>query len=456
MSGHKMATVTISQEEYRRLYEMEKSLQYDVESDPNFLRENLNLADSLHLENFCDTLYHNYQDAIQNFDSSIHVIESDLNQQFHDLEKDQIIRLTELNASLQSSLRENQSLLSTTQSGFQQIERNLTGRINELENELNSQHNRIENLETEVENILNANDTILEYIHSVYPGLLVDQNLVAELAELVQDAANNLENGHLESALSLAQSTYRRTSSYRRRLDQLYLEWVFQYQKAMDELIKLSEILYHSQSVDALGFDGSLLETKIDTNQWSSGHFAECSQRYDELVDQLKNDQDTFTLDQLAGINEDVIPGLKNELSDCVTSARIAALSSQMRYQLANKILLGLIQQGFQPVEGFYQDDDFMHGYFARAKNIEGNVVEIRIEPSAELVGENEIHVISLDQKVRTQHELVQRAAEIRNAIDIQGLAISNFEEIHEPLPTVSERQNVKTRKAQSRRNQTD
>ncbi len=63
-------------------------------------------------------------------------------------------------------------------------------------------------------------------------------------------------------------------------------------------------------------------------------------------------------------------------------------------------------------------------GFEALVQSLDGSEVLIRVEPLEDQSGSADVHLISLDQEMRTERELTQRARELGETLQRYGLAV--------------------------------
>jgi hypothetical protein len=123
---------------------------------------------------------------------------------------------------------------------------------------------------------------------------------------------------------------------------------------------------------------------------------------------------------ELSEILEKAIPEAKQAVEDAVFHARLAILNSQLRINIADLVIEALQKQGYVLQQAEYAGSDQRMAYSAKVRNLEGNEIVIQVYPS-DLVGKNELHLVSLDRENRTEHELRQRSLEVTRSLGQHG-----------------------------------
>jgi hypothetical protein len=104
-------------------------------------------------------------------------------------------------------------------------------------------------------------------------------------------------------------------------------------------------------------------------------------------------------------------------------------LNSQLRINIADLVIEALQKQGYVLQQAEYAGSDQRMAYSAKVRNLEGNEIVIQVYPS-DLVGKNELHLVSLDRENRTEHELRQRSLEVTRSLGQHGLQVDNLRSI--------------------------
>ena len=117
-------------------------------------------------------------------------------------------------------------------------------------------------------------------------------------------------------------------------------------------------------------------------------------------------------------------PAFQEELDRLIVDARLAALNSQVRINIADLVVQALEQQGFVLQESKYNNNDQRKAFSARVQNLEGSEVIIQVMPVPGDAGRNELQLHSLDKDQRTEHELRKRSHEITRTLNDYGLVV--------------------------------
>jgi hypothetical protein len=447
MSGHKMATVTISQEEYRKLYEAEKTQQYNLESSPEFIR---GLQDSIQtntIQEVNQVLFQNYSGLAETMGDSIARVENQMSIFVHEVNQQRMLSSQNLIESKKDTSDEIKVLESRMNKKLADlVDQNASLSIN-LQAVERDRTERINYIVQQTEDNLSAGQKIFDYVQSSYPTILLDENYLTHISMVELDIQENIHSAAYEAALATSQDFLRRLSVYRSMLDVIYVDWFSKYQQVVNQCVQINNNLFQHQSFQPVTIEGETLDRQEDTNFWSHNIYRSLWDEFKSITDRINSDDTPLTSQELNEFQSFVLPDFLRRLSDCVSSARFEMVSSQLRYQLANRVLFALVQQGFKPVEGNYANQDYRKGYFAKARSVDGDEIVIEITPGEEDICQNQVELISLDSKLRTETELIQRANEIRNSILSPELNVTQFSEIVDPSQQSHSNSSLKVKK---------
>jgi hypothetical protein len=202
------------------------------------------------------------------------------------------------------------------------------------------------------------------------------------------------------------------------------------YQAAFEAIDHLLDQACASRAIPAVDLDGCPLGYIIDTDYWAGGRLEQLIQRLSEIREQLCQPAETPGSDALYRLMEVELPEYRSSLEVVALDARINALNSQLRINIADLVVCALQEQGFS-LEGFtYDQEDMRLGFGARLSNIEGNEVVLHVSPTGSQLGENELQIQSLDRQHRTEHELRRRWYEINRSLTAFGVAVGQVQQL--------------------------
>jgi len=234
----------------------------------------------------------------------------------------------------------------------------------------------------------------------------------------------NLNQGMPEAALLNAQQTYSHLSELRGELERKQNEWSVLYQASLLTARRFYAMLAGCQRLPALDTDGNELPYEIDVDFWCGRKLSRLAEKTRNVLQQLEKNQAILDADALNQLIQTDFPASQEELDKLIVDARLAALNSQVRINIADLVVQALEQQGFVLQESKYSNNDQRKAFSARVQNLEGSEVVIQVMPVPGDAGRNELQLHSLDKDQRTEHELRQRSSEISRTLNDYGLVV--------------------------------
>ena len=160
----------------------------------------------------------------------------------------------------------------------------------------------------------------------------------------------------------------------------------------------------------------------LNVDEWSGGGWTALFDNIQQLLAHFESDECTFETAEMRQMIEKDLPFYSSELENMIRQSRLAALNSQMRINIADLVVQALKEQGFSLEDAGYDNVDMRQGYGARLVNYEGGEVLVQVSPTGAALGENELHLESLDRERKTEHELRQRWTEIHRSLQRKGI----------------------------------
>jgi len=430
MSGYKRATITLTRDEYDRLHESADKLralpeishhQTDVISQQSIdaLRKNL--------------------ETIENRQVVFRHLITDFNGQIRTYEENNSRRFAELQSDLNRRAEQNAGRLWDRVTGLiADQERNLTAQLTQsrletqvvlesFQEELNQIVGDEQRKISLAEDWLAAAETLLEFVQDHYACELFLPGRLDGIQRSLFQARQNLDLGLAESAIISLQQSYFTLSDMHQQLEKLQNEWqmmVFTNWETANQILAIAE---SSDFVQAVDLDGNPLPFEINIGYWSDGALERLIEKLNAFLDDLVNPQIAMSLETLHAWREKDLPSFYKELEDIVLDARIQAINSQLRINIADLVVCALSQQGFHLEDAEYRASDERQAYTARLTTLDGSEVIVMVEPKGSDLGENELQLRSLDREQRTEHELQQRWTEISRSLTGYGLSVGSY-----------------------------
>ena len=427
MSGHKRATITISQEEYDRLREAEVRLKAIPEPKVEVMQQ-IHQESQEGLRSGLDWVAYRqeqFSELLQGFDEHLWELESTTSQEilshrYHlqqELEEqNEVYWGAMLQAVDQYSQFFQEQIFSQHQRNQEQLSR-FGRRLGRLQGDAQRKMDIASQW-------LSAAEQLRDFIQSNYHHSFFLPGQVDPFDQQLALARDNLEMGMSEAVLATAQRLYMELSQMRVKLENLESEWQTLYCAVWEAACNVQALANENQTVEAVDLDGNPLPFDLDVDFWSNGGLTQVYFNIEEIFSRLEDSANRPYLAELRGILSERVPAMQQSLEESVLEARIGAINSQMRINIADLVVQALQEQGFRLEEGSYHGVDMRQSYAAHLRNYEGSEVEVQVAPYGHGLGENELHLKSLDEKFRTEHELLQRWREINRSLARRGLSV--------------------------------
>jgi hypothetical protein len=430
MSGYKRATVTIGQDEYDRLRDAEIKLrampEIPVQTTQRIVQESLlSFRSSVAEVQQRQSIYEQYLSGV---DESIRQLETNTNQALLTYEANTAADLENYAGCLWNNV--NQVL----QQYATHFEEEITANHHQQQQELANITRRVRRIsfdrqrKQELADLwINAAMQIAEFIDQTYTHEYFTPGKVDQLNRQLNLARENQSSGLSEAVILSSQQVYMAFSDLRVELERLSNEWRLLYQAACEATTQLVEQAKSVMVVEAMDLDGQDLPYEVNVDYWTQGRLSQIIKELSEQKKRLDIGEDLPGSDDLRIWLEKDLPDYYRKLETLVLDARVYALNSQLRINIADLVVQALQEQGFSLEAAQYESGDWRNGYTSRLMNIEGNEVIVQVTPGGQLLGENELNIRSLDSETRTEHELEQRWYEVSKSLNKYGLDVGAY-----------------------------
>ena len=431
MSGLKKATVTLSENEYHKLHDAQMRLRFLERKVPDMLEEAQEAGNALLWENvsLLRDRQQDYQELVNGFDEQVRDLE------YCYRSKSLAAYQEEFYASLQNvtgdlldhtsqALAEQNQLfldLYAQENNFRQEQ------FSHLEQKIATLQGSARQKRAYALQWIDAARKLAGFIQANYDTNKYTPGQIGKLSKELQLCMQNLNQGMPEAALLNAQQTYSYLSELRGELERKQNEWRVLYQACLFTARRFYAILGSSQRLPAVDPDGNELPYEIDVDFWCGRKLSRLAEKTRNVLQQLQKDQAILDAPALNQLIQADFPASQEELDKLVVDARLAALTSQVRINIADLVVQALEQQGFVLQASNYSNNDQRKAFSARVQNLEGSEVIIQVMPVPGDAGKNELQLHSLDKDQRTEHELRQRSQEISRTLNEHGLVVGTL-----------------------------
>ena len=430
MSGYKRATVTISEEEYRRLHQadMKRRFQQHTKSKPKIDGQSPDLTNTLR--------------GMESRQQQLEQALLDLGQDFDWIGADMRDAVLAHNARCYESLA---TMIEETNSDANASLELLSQRFTEeLQREREQYHHHLQSLSQRLDTYerregskaevarqwLRQSVTMADFIREHLDHERFLPGRLSRTLDSLNFAQRNLAGGFFESSLQTSQQAFLQLSELHHELEQRTVEWQTEYARAQSALTEFIAELELNSSVPALGLEGEELPEQVDLSYWSNGRYRALLEKCRHLLALLSREQRSISTAELKQTYRELLPVVVERFESIIYEARLNALNSQLRMNIAERALQALEIQGFRLNTAGYADEDMRAAFKAHLENADGSQVMIEILPTDRTKQElsNELVVVTHHPYLKTEHEARLQWQELCRTLNQYDLHVSRPE----------------------------
>jgi hypothetical protein len=431
MSGHKRSTITLSREELQRLQDASRRMSL-VDQDFRKVQEEIAQlrAESAHrfhqkLEDRQQTFNHALRgvsahlvaieySTSQAVVSQAEALQAEINRMGNDVWENTHLLLAEHAQQLEETFAHGQAM---RQAEYQTLRHSIKQVVrNEKEKWAFAEQS------------LQESQALLENLKALYAQEPTARAPLAEIQRKLAHARKNLEAGFSEAALASAQERFDQLSHLRVQLEQHIQQRQVAHQFAQERFTRVRALLRENRQVRAINLNGDMLDQVIEVNYWTSGEWRELANRLRAVQADLAQEA-SLDLERIKGLIQE-LDLIEEAIPHVVFHARLAVISSQVRYNIAELVVAALHEQGYSLEESTYQANDLRGNYEIRLGNFEGSEIVVSLAPNGSDPIAHELDIAFLDSEPRTSHEMRQRAGELSSSLNAFGLQLSRLQEL--------------------------
>lgn len=425
MSGHKHATITISQDEYRRLHELDMEHRFNSKNKSEDKDSRYNdLLDAYHL---IEERQKEYEAMIANLNQEMAVIEAEQASDLLSAQADYYHSLVDQLRDLQEENIETQNALNETTRYFEEV----------IQDEQNKAQNRYKALFQQIASItqdqnekenhardwIETCEQISNFISDTYDHNKFSPKELQKILQRLTIAIQNLNRGYVDSGLQFAQEAFLQLSELRISLEERTSEWQASYQVRKDELQRLFEDVSNTQTIPAIGTAGEDLNIGIDLDYWSNGRYSILKSNLSTLSSMYESCKQQITFEDLDTLSIQTIPKLRKDFSDLVFEARQNAINSQIKINVAYLAMKALEKHGFSLKEANYKNGDMRDSFSAQLCDEDGSNIILQVTPN-KVSNSNNLIVDTIDETIHTEDEYMRRWEEINRSLEAAGVQV--------------------------------
>jgi hypothetical protein len=176
--------------------------------------------------------------------------------------------------------------------------------------------------------------------------------------------------------------------------------------------------------------EGEELTEQVDLIYWSNGKYRELLDTSRRLLTLLSQERQSISTEELKRTYNEFLPLLREKFESILYEARLSALNSQLRMNIAERALQALETHGFRLNESGYTNQDMRAAFTANLENADGSRVMIEVLPTqtAQQKLTNELVVITNHPYLKTEHEARLQWQELCRTLNQYDLDVSRPE----------------------------
>lgn len=429
MSGHKHATITISQDEYRRLHELDmdqrfKKKKNSEDSDPRYNA----LLDAYQL---IEDRQREYETVIATMNQEMAAIEAEQSSSILSVQTEYYQNLITHLQDLQEENIGTQDALRDTTRYFEDVIQNERIKGQQRFNALLQQVSLIaqdQNIKEDyarewIESCTQLSNFIRDrYDHDKFYPKEFDKIL-----QRLNMAIQNINRSYVDSALQFAQEAFLQFSELRISLEERTSEWQAMYQVLSDEVQSLFEDVSNTPVIPAIGIEGEDLNIDIDLEYWSNGKYSVIQSNLRTLSSMLKSCRQEISFEDFDKLSTQIIPKFKKDFSDTIFEARQSSINSQIKINVAYLATKALEKHGFSLKQAHYKNGDMRDAFSAELSDEDGSNIILQITPNK--VGHsNNLVVDTIDDTIHTEDEFMRRWEEINTSLEQAGVQVGQVQ----------------------------
>jgi hypothetical protein len=435
MSGYKRATVKISEEEYRRLHQADMERRFKGHT-----KKAKTSGQATDLTN----AFREMENRQRELEQALNTLDQDFDWIGADMMQDILSQNAHYYEHLATSMEDmnantNASFAILAQRFAEEMQREREQYRNHLQSfvqRLDTYEQREQSKAGAARRWLRQAVALADFIQVHFEHERFMPGTLSRVLNGLSLAQNNLAQGLYESSLQISQQAFLQLSELRLELEQHTVEWQTAYAKAQSALTQRIAEMEVNSNVNALGLEGEELPEQVDLEFWSNGKYRELLDKCRHLLTILTREQQSISTEELKRIDTELLPILVERFESVIYDARLNALNSQLRMNIAERALQALETQGFRLHQAGYSNQDMRTAFTAALENPDGSRVMIEVLPTEKTKQEltNELVVITSHPYLKTEHEARLQWQELCRSLSEYDLQVSR-PEVHAAPP---------------------
>jgi hypothetical protein len=441
MSGYKRATVTISEEEYRRLHETDVKRRFR-DRNKTKARSSGQVPDLVNTLRQMENRQRQLEEAFGSLDQNFNHNEAETEAMQEILMQNALCYESLATIVEETASNASESLATFSQRFTDEMQREREKYRNHLQSlvqRLDSYEQREQAKAEVARRWLRQSVVLADFIQEQFNHERFLPGRLSRILRSLNFAQDNLAQGFLESSLQVSQQAFLELSDLHFELEQCIVEWQAEYEKANHAIHQILPDLELNSRVNALGLQGEELIEQVDLDYWTEGKYRQLLNVCRKVMAGLVQDQEHISTEELRRINAELFPIITERFESIVYEARLNALNSQLRMNIAERALQALEIHGFKLNESGYANKDMRGRFMADLENVDGSRVSIQVlpkDPSAQELT-NELVVITNHPYLKTEQEARLQWEELCRSLNQYNLNVSRPEVRAAPMLSV-------------------
>lgn len=188
-------------------------------------------------------------------------------------------------------------------------------------------------------------------------------------------------------------------------------------------------------------------EELVEVDYWTQGRFSDLEERIKGIKDELENDHEACSLEDIKQRMED-LKALAEEEQALIKEAVERVISSQLRAEMADVVVEALQKEGFTMLESGYEKEDQRKVYLVKVANNAGTEIVAAVVPNDE-TNTNTLSINTRDERFFREELTQARFEDIKRLMEESGLHVGKTECFNEHIEGLYDVENILKREGQ-------
>lgn len=354
--------------------------------------------------------------------SNNNINNTEFNQGRAQYQKNITLAQQEYNRLVQQTAQQFNQMVSQERQERQQQQQVFEQQLNQVASDINQERQRRQQI---AKDLLADVEIIWSEINQNYEHERLAPGRLASLYRQIELTKSNMQANLPEVAIANTQQTYLALADLRLELEQKEQEALLIYNATLEAVkTAIAEIEVHRTCQVEIGEGNEVEAFDLDVDYWSNGKLSQYEQNLRQLESQLAAGSGTFSQEQIEAIRQQ-ITAAQPQLTEIIEQARLNVLGSQMRAEIADRVVEALTNLGYTLVnvetDALYEGNDERQAYVVKVQNFAGDEVVAVINPEKEF-GTNSISINAFSESLVDETAAQQNAKAVFNVLEDAGI----------------------------------